>query len=106
VKNTLKNNRNHISKQAKAKFRPNLVRIIYGFHRGLPKLDRKKVILVVMDRLSKCSYFMALVHPYSAYSVAKVFMDPIFVGQFYKQSCKHPGVNLHYSTTYHFQFNG
>jgi len=59
-----------------------------------------------MDRFSKYSYFMALVHPDSAYSVAKVFMDPIFVCQFYKQSFKHPGVNLHYSTTYHFQFNG
>jgi len=93
------------------------------FIERLPQLNKQKVILVVMDRFSKYSYFMALVHPYSAYSVAKVFMDnvyklhgpsaaivsdrdPIFVGQFYKQSFKHPGVNLHYLTTYHFQFNG
>lgn len=48
------------------------------FKEGLPKSQGKKVIFVVNDRFSKYVYFMALIHPYSASSVAKVFMDNVF----------------------------
>ena len=93
------------------------------FIERLPKSDGKEIILVLVDRFSKYSHFMALVHPHSAYSMAKMFMDnayklhgllatimsdknPIFVDQFCRQLFKHSGVNLHYSTTYHSQFDG
>ncbi|XP_068338866.1 uncharacterized protein [Pyrus communis] len=38
---------------------------------GLPLCKTKSVIMVVVDRLSKYSHFMALAHPYSAATVAQ-----------------------------------
>ncbi|GJR88425.1 retrotransposable element Tf2 [Tanacetum coccineum] len=45
---------------------------------GLPKSQGKSVIFVVVDRLSKYAYFMALSHPYTASSVAQVFLDTVY----------------------------
>ncbi|GJZ09111.1 retrotransposable element Tf2 [Tanacetum coccineum] len=45
---------------------------------GLPKSRGKDVILVVVDRLSKYSHFMALSHPYTASQVAQLFLDNIY----------------------------
>ena len=89
----------------------------------LPKSEGKKVIFVVVDRLSKYAHFMALTHPYSATTVAKTFMDSvyklhgmpativsdhdtIFLSQFWKELFALQGVNLHYSTAYHPQSDG
>jgi hypothetical protein len=52
--------------------------ITMDFIEGLPKSHGKEVILVVVDRLTKSSHFIALAHPYSANSVAQAFIDNIF----------------------------
>lgn len=93
------------------------------FIEGLPKLEGKDVIMVVVDRFSKYAHCMALSHPYSAPKVAKVFMeniyklnelptsitsdrDPMFLSRFWKEMFSIQGVNLHYSSAYHQQTNG
>ena len=48
------------------------------FITGLPNCQGKSVILVVVDRLSKYTQFMALSHPYSATSVAQLFIENVF----------------------------
>nr|KYP34432.1 Transposon Ty3-I Gag-Pol polyprotein [Cajanus cajan] len=48
------------------------------FIKGLPIYYGKKVIFVVVDRLSKAAHFMALSHPYTATEVAQSFMDNVF----------------------------
>ncbi|GKB14846.1 reverse transcriptase [Tanacetum coccineum] len=45
---------------------------------GLPKSQRKTMIFMVVDRLSKYAHFMALSHPYTAIFVAQVFLDIIY----------------------------
>lgn len=52
--------------------------ISMDFIEGLPKSGGKDVILVVVDRFTKYSHFLALSHPFSAQSVAKVFLDSIY----------------------------
>ena len=55
-----------------------LIDISMDFIDRLPKSKGKTLILVVVDRLSKYSHFCALIHPYTASSVAQIFMDQIF----------------------------
>jgi len=45
---------------------------------GLPKSHGKEVIWVVVDRLSKYAYFIALVHPYTVETIAQSFLDNIY----------------------------
>ena len=52
--------------------------ITMDFIKGLPISYGKKVILVVVDRLSKAAYFMVLSYPYTTADVAQSFMDNIF----------------------------
>ena len=47
------------------------------FVEGLPKAHGFKVIFVVVDRLSKYDYFLLLKHPYTAKTVADVFIKEI-----------------------------
>jgi hypothetical protein len=49
--------------------------ISMGFITGLPKSRNKSVIMVVVDRLSKYAHFCTLQHPFTASTVAKIFMD-------------------------------
>ena len=42
-----------------------------------PHVGGKTVILTVVDRFSKYAHFIALGHPYTAISVARVFFDNI-----------------------------
>ncbi|KAJ3687587.1 hypothetical protein LUZ61_016751 [Rhynchospora tenuis] len=93
------------------------------FIEGLPKSEGKDVILVVVDRLSKYAHFIALAHPFSANSVAKIFMnhihklhglpktittdrDKVFTSNFWKELFKLLGCTLQYSTAYHPQTDG
>lgn len=47
--------------------------ISMDFIDGLPPSFGKSVILVIVDRFSKAAHFLALSHPYTASSVAKIF---------------------------------
>jgi hypothetical protein len=49
--------------------------ISMDFITGLPKSENKLVIMVVLDRLSKYSHFCTLQHPFTASTVAQLFMD-------------------------------
>ena len=54
------------------------VDISMDFIDRLPKSYGKTVILVLVDRMSKAAHFMALSHPYTAFSVAQVFLDNVY----------------------------
>ena len=70
------------------------------FITGLPKLEGKSVIMVVVDRLTKYAHFCAPSHPFNSSIVTTTFMeivqklhgtpkiivsdiDPIFTGNFW-----------------------
>lgn len=97
--------------------------ISMDFIEGLPKSGGKTVILVVVDRLSKYSHFCALSHPYTASSVAQIFMDQIFrlhglpssivsdrdatfTSHFWTELFQKTGTKLKMSSGYHPQTDG
>lgn len=45
---------------------------------GLPRSQGYEVVMVVVDRLSKYAHFLPLIHPNTAASVARIFLDHIF----------------------------
>jgi hypothetical protein len=47
------------------------------FITSLPKLGNESIIMVVVDRLSKYSHLCALQHPFTASTVAQIFMDQV-----------------------------
>lgn len=49
----------------------------HGLHRGLPKVYRKSVILIVVDRFSKYAHFIALSHPYMVVSDTHAFFEGV-----------------------------
>lgn len=51
--------------------------ITMDFIEALPKSDGYSVILVVVDRLTKYAHFLPVKHPYTAISIAKLFLDNI-----------------------------
>jgi hypothetical protein len=88
------------------------------FIEGLPKVNSKSVILMVVDRFSKYTHFIALGHPYTATSVARVFFadivclhgfpasivsdrDPVFTGHVWRDLFRLAGVTLWMSTAFY-----
>ena len=97
--------------------------ISMDFIEGLPLSHGKKVIFVVVDRLSKYAHFMAVAHPYTAISIAQLFMDqvyrlhglpqtivsdrdPIFLSSFWREIFRLQQVQLNMSSSYHPQSDG
>jgi hypothetical protein len=93
------------------------------FIEGLPMSDHANVILVVVDRLTKYAHFLPLKHPYTAATVAKVYLDnivklhgvplsiisdrdKIFTSAFWRELIKSVGTKLHYTMAYHPQTDG
>ncbi|GJU28568.1 retrotransposable element Tf2 [Tanacetum coccineum] len=93
------------------------------FVEGLPKSAGYSVIMVVVDRLSKSAHFIPMKHPFTASSVATVFVreivrlhgipcsiisdrDKIFVSHFWREIFKYQGTVMKQSTAYHPQTNG
>jgi hypothetical protein len=93
------------------------------FITGLSKSGNKSVIMVVVDRLSKYAHLCALQHPYTASTVAQIFMDqvfkihgmlhsivsdrdPTFTSNFWQELFKLQGTQFHLSTSYHPQIYG
>jgi Integrase core domain/Integrase zinc binding domain len=93
------------------------------FITGLPKLDGKEVIMVIVDRFTKFAHFIPLSHPYSAHDVASSFFehiytlhglptsiitdrDPIFTSKFWRELLKLFGIKLNMSSAYHPQTDG
>lgn len=89
----------------------------------LPKLGSANVILVVIDKFSKFGHFIPLKHPFTAATVAKLFLnnvyrlhglphtivsdrDWIFTSQFWKTLFTLAGVDLRLSSAYHPQTDG
>lgn len=92
------------------------------FIEGLPQSRLANSILVVVDKYSKFAHFIALRHPFMAFTVARTSMDntyklhglpqviiydhdKIFTSTLWKLLFKSAGTYLHLSSAYHPQFD-
>lgn len=97
--------------------------ISMDFIEGLPRSSHANCILVVVDKFSKFAHFLPLLHPFTAASVAKIFLyniyrlhgmpshiisdrDRIFTGSFWRELFKLANTTLCMSSTYHPQSDG
>jgi hypothetical protein len=93
------------------------------FIEGLSKSEGKDTILVVVDKLTKYSYFISLEHPFTTKTIVRLFMDNvfklhglplviitdrdrIFTSQLWQELFKSLGVKLKFSSAYHPQTDG
>jgi transposase InsO family protein len=93
--------------------------ISMDFVKGLlSSMGRNVIMVVVVDRLSKYAHFVALTHPYTASTVARLFMDnifklhgipktivsdydPVFTSNFWQEIFRLSGTELLMSLAYH-----
>ena len=90
---------------------------------GLPPSEGKNSMLVVVNRFTKFSHFIALIRPYTATSIAKVFLgniyklhglpeaivsdrDPILTSLVWKELFRLLGTTLQLSSSHHPQTDG
>jgi hypothetical protein len=97
--------------------------ISMDFIEGLPRSGAASCILVIVNKFTNFSHFIALAHPYTASLVASVFMDVVyklhglpaaiisdcdvvFTSRFWQQLFKLLGTKLQMSSSYHPQTDG
>lgn len=97
--------------------------ISMDFIERLPLSASCNVILVIVDKFSKFAHFLALRHPYTALSVAQLFMDQVhcihglpcaiisdrdrvFTSALWKELFRRAGTQLRMSSSYHPQTDG
>jgi hypothetical protein len=90
---------------------------------GLPKSERKSVIMVIVDRLTKHAHFCALSHPFKSSTVATAFTEtvqklhgnpniivsdryPIFTRHIWTKLFSFLGTQLAHRSSYHPQSDG
>ncbi|KAF0921879.1 hypothetical protein E2562_020339 [Oryza meyeriana var. granulata] len=93
------------------------------FVERFPKVGGKSMVLTVVDRFSKYAHFIAIEHPYTATSVARVFFDhivqlhglpcsivsdrdPVFTSTFWTELFALSEVKLRLSSAFHPQTDG
>lgn len=92
--------------------------ISLDFIEGWQHIKEKKFILILVYIMSKYGHFQALTHPYTTFTLAKLFLDqiyrlhgllmtitsskdPIFMSNFWKELFELEGVKLCHSSVYH-----
>lgn len=97
--------------------------ITLDFIEGLPRSQGPDVIMVAVDCLSKYAHFIALPHPYTAASIARLFLnhifklhempksvvtdrDPTFTSSFWLELFRLQGAQLYLSSAFHPQSDG
>lgn len=97
--------------------------VCLDFIDGLPKSKQWDTILVVIDKFTKYGHFIPMAHPYTALTVAQVYMDHIyklhglpkvlisdrdrvFTSQLWKELFKLSDTVLNMSSAYHPQTDG
>jgi hypothetical protein len=88
------------------------------FVEGFPRSGKFDGVLVVMDKLSRYAHFIPIAHPYSAETVARLYLDNIFklhsipksiisdrdkvfTSTFWKELFRLTGTQLRLSSSYH-----
>jgi transposase InsO family protein len=97
--------------------------VTMDFISGLPISHKYNCIMVVVDKFSKYAHFLALAHPFSALTVAKLYFsevyklhglplsivsdrDPIFTSKLWQELFRLAGTQLCMSSSYHPQSDG